>query len=619
MPTSSPDMATPAPAPLPAPAWYDEFSSSLLYARHLVLTGNIRDLFPVGSGQEPAFVDMAGALARLLAREGGQGPRIIRFDPVSGLHPDRAAGGEGDVAAPLQTPREWVDGPEAAMEELVETYARLQAETGHAVLLVVDYASHIAPGNPAARDEFFVRIDQIGRASPDKDGPGRVLTVWLADRIGDLPEWFTIGNSQLREIHVDMPDLEQRYRYAEGLCRRLEITSRSNEVGHDWGLQQFALECDGEPLVAMRAIAAIAKAEAVPLNRISDAIRIYRTGLRRNPWGSQVLADRVRQGRNLLGRRIKGQDHAIERTIDILSRSLIGLSGAQSGSRHSKPRGVMFYAGPTGVGKTELAKAVTELLFGDDTACHRFDMSEFMQEDSVTRLIGAPPGHPGHESGGELVNAALHRPFSVFLFDEVEKAHPRILDIFLQIIDEGRLTDARGATAHFSESLIIFTSNIGVMKRSSETNLGMNVLPSDSHEELEEKIQSAIRSHFRITLQRPELLNRIGPNIIVFDFLSAEAAVQIFHAILERVLEAVRIERGITVTVLPEVVEQLRFLCIEDYFEGGRGIGNRFERYFVNPLSREIFDGALTTDFEVVGLKLANGRSHLSIRAMPRA
>lgn len=603
----------------PAPAWFDEFASGALYARHLVLTGNIRDLFAVKDGADLSFVDLAAAISTLLNDEQKGGHRIVRFDAVSGFHPGPPGTGSPQNPVPQQKAQGWVDGPEAAMEDLVETYARLQSEPGPPVLLIVDYASHIAPGDLAARDEFFVRIDQIGRASPAEDNTGRLLTVWLADRIGDLPEWFTIGNSQLREVHVDMPDLEQRYRFADRLCQMMQITSLSNEVSRDWGLQQFALECDGEPLVAMRAIAAIAKAEHIPLDRISDAIRIFRTGLRRNPWGSQVLADRVRHGHTLLGRRIKGQDHAIERTIDILSRSLVGLSGAQSGSRHSKPRGVMFYAGPTGVGKTELAKSVTELLFGDETACHRFDMSEFMQEDSVTRLIGAPPGHPGHEAGGELVNAALHRPFSVFLFDEVEKAHPRILDIFLQIIDEGRLTDARGATAHFSESLIIFTSNIGVMKRSSETNLGMNVLPSDSHEELEEKIQTAIRNHFRITLQRPELLNRIGPNIIVFDFLSAEAAVQIFHAILGRVLEAVRIERGITVTVLPEVIEQLRFLCIEDYFEGGRGIGNRFERYFVNPLSREIFDHDLSRDFEVVGLKVVDGRSHLSIGGSAQA
>jgi ATP-dependent Clp protease ATP-binding subunit ClpB len=209
-----------------------------------------------------------------------------------------------------------------------------------------------------------------------------------------------------------------------------------------------------------------------------------------------VLFARVKEARTLLEARIKGQPHAIEKTLDILARSIMGLSGSQSGPRHQKPRGVLFFAGPTGVGKTELAKAVTELLFGDEAACQRFDMSEFMEEASISRLIGAPPGHPGHERGGELVNAAHRRPFSVFLFDEIEKAHPRILDMFLQILDEGRLTDARGATAHFSQALIIFTSNIGVAQGARTTNMGLSVLPSDTHDEL----------HGQGDLRRPRLL-----------------------------------------------------------------------------------------------------------------
>lgn len=131
----------------------------------------------------------------------------------------------------------------------------------------------------------------------------------------------------------------------------------------------------------------------------------------------------------------------------------MSLSGAQTSSRHNRPRGVLFFASPTGVGKTELAKSVTELLFGDETANFWFDMSEVISEASLTRLIGAPPGSPGHAAGGEMVNAALARLFSIFLFDETEEAHPRILDLFLQSLDERRLTDARRETAYFSEAM----------------------------------------------------------------------------------------------------------------------------------------------------------------------
>ena len=302
------------------------------------------------------------------------------------------------------------------------------------------------------------------------------------------------------------------------------------------------------------------------------------------------MRSRMLRAKEILTGRIKGQGNAIEKTLEILVRSIVGLSGAQNSSRHSRPRGVLFFVGPTGVGKTELAKAVTELLFGDDMACQRFDMSEFMEEDSINRLIGAPPGHPGYERGGELINAIHKRPFSVLLFDEIEKAHPRILDMFLQILDEGRLTDARGSTAYFSEALIIFTSNLGMIGKDQSQNMGMNILPSDAYPELERKIVDAVRGYFKYELLRPELVNRIGRNIVAFDFIDGETASLIFTSIIERVLTAVRAEHAVDIEIAPAALQELRMLCTSDWFEGGRGIGNRIESHFINPLSRVLFD-----------------------------
>ncbi|NNK78460.1 MAG: ATP-dependent Clp protease ATP-binding subunit, partial [Litoreibacter sp.] len=431
----------------------------------------------------------------------------------------------------------------------------------------------------------------------------RLVTIWLVDHVTDLPDWFVFGNDLLRDIHVELPNLEDRFLYARHLDgERAAAPGTAQELDTE-RLQHFAIECDGETLVAMRSIMGVAREEGIESEHLSDAIRVYRTGMRRNPWASRVLRDRLKDSGKILNRRIKGQDHALERTMDILARSAMGLSSAQTGSSQKRPRGVMFLAGPTGVGKTEMAKAVTELLFGDDGACHRFDMSEFMEENSIARLLGAPPGQPGHERGGELVNAAHRRPFSVFLFDEVEKAHPRILDIFLQVLDEGRLTDARGSSAYFSEALIIFTSNIGIMTKTTTTNQGMSALPSDTHKELERKINKSVEMHFRNELQRPELLNRIGQNIVVFDFLSGEAAYLIFEAMLERVLTTINRERGIVVELSPEAHEALRHVCTSDFFQGGRGIGNRIEENFINPLARALFDKELTGRCRITGLK----------------
>jgi ATP-dependent Clp protease ATP-binding subunit ClpA len=187
---------------------------------------------------------------------------------------------------------------------------------------------------------------------------------------------------------------------------------------------------------------------------------LYRFGEKRSPW-EDLSYDKLCNVKSILKKRVIGQDHAIDHVETTIIKASMGLSGIQHSAKMSKPKGVMFFVGPTGVGKTELAKATAEFLFGDENACIRFDMSEYNHEESDQRLIGPPPGYVGFEAGGQLINAVLDRPFSVLLFDEIEKAHPKILDKFLQILEDGRLTDGRGVTAYFSETIIIFTSNIG--------------------------------------------------------------------------------------------------------------------------------------------------------------
>ena len=289
-------------------------------------------------------------------------------------------------------------------------------------------------------------------------------------------------------------------------------------------------------------------------------------------------------------RSVKGQSRAVQQTLDILKRSVTGLTAAQASSSGNKPRGVLFFAGPTGVGKTELAKAITRLLFGDESACVRFDMSEFSAEHSDARLIGAPPGFVGHDAGGELVNAIRQRPFSVVLFDEIEKAHPLILDKFLQILDDGRLTDGRGDTVYFSESVIIFTSNLGVYVRNEVGEPVLNVSPDDHYEDVSTRIHRAIGNHFRFALQRPELLNRIGDNIVVFDFIRADVAGQIMDKMLGNIIERVREEHDVTLVVGEQPYATLVEQCLSDLTHGGRGIGNRLESVLINPLARALFD-----------------------------
>ncbi|MCV2868878.1 AAA family ATPase [Defluviimonas sp. WL0002] len=598
------------PRPYDLPSWYDEVSSALSYSDHLVLSGNLGDVYPGPDDTREEFLELHAILwAQLKATGFGA---LLRYDPADGLGVLAAA--EHIDAEALRRVGLPMGKGASTLADVGAMHAAVADFGAFPVALLLDHASHLATSARDDGDSFFVTIDATSRERRRaKTGTRLNPTIWLVDHPADLPDWFVLQNPSLREIQLELPNLEDRFRYARHLAGTLGWLNDVSVLDQDRLLQQFALECDGKPLLAMEAIAKIARDEGLGLAHISDAIRVFRTGSRRNPWTSPVLRKRMQNAGDILGARIKGQSHAVEKTLDILARSILGLSGAQSGAMHTRPRGALFLVGPTGVGKTELAKAVTELLFGDETLCHRFDMSEFMAENSVARLLGAPPGHLGHENGGELVNAANRRPFSVFLFDEVEKAHPRVLDVFLQILDEGRLTDARGMTAYFSEALIIFTSNIGVASGSRASNMGMNVLPSDSYTELSHKIGRAVEDHFRTELKRPELLNRIGQNIVVFDFLKGPGMAQIFEALLQKVVRRIEMMHRITVSLTPEATSSLRLLCTQDFFEGGRGIANRIETHFINPLARKMFlDGAMG-DICITDVREVDGKTVLEI------
>ncbi|MFH1603986.1 MAG: AAA family ATPase, partial [Pseudomonadota bacterium] len=233
---------------------------------------------------------------------------------------------------------------------------------------------------------------------------------------------------------------------------------------------------------------------------------------------------------------------------------------------------------------------LTKLIFGDERAYIRFDMSEFAEEHSGARLLGAPPGYVGYDAGGELTNAVREKPFSVVLFDEIEKGHARILDKFLQILEDGRLTDGHGETTYFSETIIIFTSNLGIFVEDDGGRRVQNVKPGDPYEMVESRVRAAIGDYFKFRLARPELLNRIGDNIVVFNFITPEIAGQIFGGMLNNVVKRVQEEHKVELVVPAGVREKLLTLCVRDLSNGGRGIGNQIESAFINPLSRALFD-----------------------------
>jgi ATP-dependent Clp protease ATP-binding subunit ClpB len=240
-----------------------------------------------------------------------------------------------------------------------------------------------------------------------------------------------------------------------------------------------------------------------------------------------------------------------------------------------KPIGSFIFLGPTGVGKTELARALAEFLFDDEHAMVRIDMSEYMEKHAVARLIGAPPGYVGFEEGGQLTEAIRRRPYSVVLFDEIEKAHPDVFNILLQILDDGRLTDSQGRTVDFKNTVIIMTSNVGSQYILEHAG--------GDWERVEEQVTNALRQHFR-----PEFLNRID-DIIVFRPLGEEQITRIVDLQLDK-LDRLLAERKLTLDITPEAK---RFLAHEGYEPafGARPLKRTVQRLLQNPLALAVLEG----------------------------
>ncbi len=274
--------------------------------------------------------------------------------------------------------------------------------------------------------------------------------------------------------------------------------------------------------------------------------------------------------------RVVGQDEAIRAISDAVRRSRAGIQ------EPNRPMGSFIFLGPTGVGKTETAKAVAEFLFNDEKAIVRIDMSEYMEKHTVARLIGAPPGYVGYEEGGQLTEAVRRRPYAVLLFDEIEKAHHDVFNIFLQILDEGRLTDAKGRTVDFKNTLIIMTSNIGTSYISDAS------IPMD---ERRKGVEQELKNYFK-----PEFLNRVD-EVIIFNPLTREHIGEIVKLQISRVAKRLK-ERGVTLELTRKALEFLVEVGFDPQF-GARPLNRAIQKYLLNPLSVKLLGGEILAEHTV--------------------
>ncbi len=433
----------------------------------------------------------------------------------------------------------------------------------------------------AEREQLLLLSQTLRESKCSLDGTAlssnEDLLVLITPRIGFIPPRFYQDNPAVSDVPVPRPERSDREAFLRRLLPALMVKEAISPGSRDFA--DFVDALDGFTYRDMQQLARLSRQEGGQ-DRLSwkRLVQLYRYGQSSSPWEDldrkklDLLVETLRE-------QVKGQDHVIDRIRDVVVNAYMGLSGLQHSARQQRPKGIFFFVGPTGVGKTETAKALARFLFGEEEACLRFDMSEYSAEHSDQRLVGAPPGYVGYEEGGQLTNAVRRRPFSVILFDEIEKAHPRIFDKFLQVLEDGRLTDGKGDTVSFSESVLVFTSNIGASE-----------VRADDPDPRAQFIE-AVRRHFRDEMKRPELLNRIGEaNILPFNFLTDET---VLLKILQAKLKPLRDKLAERWKIDLEFENQdaalrtaMSGFSVEN---GGRGAANLLNERIIEPLAKMLF------------------------------
>ncbi len=364
-----------------------------------------------------------------------------------------------------------------------------------------------------------------------------------AQRIGDL--------SRASEIQYGiLPEAE----------RKLDETSDALNQLQNQGLKLLKEEINDEDIAAV-----VAAWTGIPVNRLQEEER-----------------DKLLRMEERLSERVVGQLESIKAVSNAVRRGRAGLSD------ENKPIGTFLFLGPTGVGKTELSKALAEFLFDDENAMTRIDMSEYMEKHSVARLIGAPPGYVGYEEGGQLSEVVRRKPYSVILLDEVEKAHPDIFNVLLQVLDDGRITDGQGRTVDFRNTVLIMTSNLG-----SDA-----ILNEHNAERREEKVNEVLSGYFR-----PEFINRIDEKII-FDRLDKENIFEIVKIQLKH-LDRRLSKQGLKINMSPEAID---FISSEGYdpVYGARPLKRAIQKHLLDPLSLNLLNGDYSTG-DIIDVSVDSG------------
>jgi hypothetical protein len=465
----------------------------------------------------------------------------------------------------------------------------------------------------AEEKRLSVLLQKTAMALPTNLNPNELQSrlILLFDLEGAVPQELGSQAPFAGSARIPIPSMQNREHFFNTNCDRFycEPGQRLDRDADATQLNLCASLSDGLRTQDLLSLIALSHEEQLGLGKgqFKTLLDRFRFGTRENAW-MKIKNETLANASEFLRNRVKGQDAVIADVVPTLIRAKLGLTEISNEGESSKPRGVFFFVGPTGVGKTELTKAIAELIFGDENSMARFDMSEYSEEHQQARLVGAPPGYVGFDQGGQLPNAILEQPFSVVLFDEIEKAHGRILDKFLQILDDGRLTDGMGRTVYFSEAIIIFTSNIGTsprFKSGSSRNAALNIpgaslgSTADQYEQLQDLPYEDLQAHFRNEVKdffvnhlgRPEILNRIGEdNILVFNFINNDGVKdQIIQKQVLSLAAYLSEKFQVTINLTPAFCEVLKQHPNGFKRNGARGVRNLLRKLVLDKVAVDIF------------------------------
>ena len=570
--------------------WKERLEHVRLLARMIVLEGNVSDMFIQENGLEAGrLVELDQYLYQYLVDAGYHA--VVFFNRIDSFYNpyDRT----GEMLKLFYKEAEIVnDNEKPDLMQAMSAIRVAMKNEEHSIAVVINMAGQLMSSPEHLGDQEIEYLTTLFLAAKEAaeapissvQGWASNLLIMVTNKVHELPTWFYRYAPFVRSVEIELPDERLRKSLFQTHANYYQDWNQLEEDDREKLLLRLLQRTEGMSCMELDGI--LTAAEGLPIHSIEEQIYSYRHGKKENPW-MEINGERVKKIAEALSSEVLGQEKAVASVRDVIIRATTGLAGIQHSSG-TRPRGVLLFAGPTGVGKTEMAKVMAREIFGTEEAMLRFDMSEYSQSHSDQRLLGAPPGYVGYDEGGQLSEKVRRNPYSVVLFDEVEKAHPDVFNVLLQVLDDGHITDSTGRVVDFKNTVIIMTSNAGAENIVAPKSLGFASSSTDEqiHDDMKNKVMDEVRRMFR-----PEFLNRID-DIIVFHMLKKEQIGQIVDIMMKTINDRIMEQMKLSV----ELDDDAKAYIVDKGYDakyGARPLRRTIQNEIEDELAERILEGKI--------------------------